>query len=53
MDRHNQLNHNLYVFGVAFQPIEQLPSTNGHTENRNKSDLIFIGMIATTIAQQD
>lgn len=51
--RHNHLNHGLYVFGVAFQPLEQLPPTNGCTENRKKTDLIFIGMIATTVAQQN
>ena len=53
MARHNQLNHGLYVFGVAFRPLVELPSTNGHTENRKKSDLIFIGMIATTAVQQN
>jgi hypothetical protein len=53
MARHNQLNHDLYVFGVAFRPLGELPSTNGHTENRKNSDLIFIGMMATTVAQQN
>jgi hypothetical protein len=51
MARHNQLNPGLDVFGVAFRPLVELPSTNGHTENYQKPDLIFIGMIATTVAQ--
>jgi hypothetical protein len=51
MARHNQLNQDLYVFGVAFRPLVALPSPNGHTENCQKPDLIFIGMIATTVAQ--
>lgn len=53
MARHDQLDHDLYVFGVAFRPLVELPSSNGHAENHNKSDLIFIGMIATTAAQQN
>ncbi|MFC1975553.1 hypothetical protein ACFLXQ_04035 [Chloroflexota bacterium] len=53
MARHNQLNHDLYVFGVTFRLLVELPSTNGRTENRKNSDLIFIGMIATTVAQQN
>jgi hypothetical protein len=48
MTRHNQLRDNRYIFGVAFQPLVELPSTNGHSEKRRATDLIFIGMIATT-----
>ena len=50
MDRHNQLNYGSDVFGIAFRPVVELPSTNGHLEDRKKPDLIFIGMIATTPA---
>ncbi|MFN2304137.1 MAG: hypothetical protein ACK2TV_10445 [Anaerolineales bacterium] len=50
MDRHNQLNHGSDVFGIAFRPVVELPSTNGHLEDPKKPDLIFIGMIATTPA---
>ena len=48
MVRHDQLNHDLDVLGIAFRPVVELPSANEYTENRKRSDLIFIGMIATT-----
>jgi hypothetical protein len=48
MTRHNQLRNNRHIVGVAFQPLVELPSTNGHSEKRKAPDLIFIGMIATT-----
>jgi len=50
MARHDQLNHGLDVFGIAFRPVAELPSANGHV--RKKPDLIFIGMIATTPAHK-
>jgi len=52
MARHDQLKHDLDVLGIAFRPVAKLPSTNGHTEDRNKPDLIFIGMVATTLAHK-
>ena len=52
MDRHNQLNHDSDIFGIAFRPVVELPSTNEHLEDRKRSDLIFIGMIATTPAHR-
>jgi len=52
MARHNQLNQDSDVFGIAFRPVVELPSANGHPEDRKKPDLIFIGMIATTLAHK-
>jgi Ca2+-transporting ATPase len=49
MARHNQFRDNRHILGVAFQPLVELPSTNGHSEKHKAPDLIFIGMIATTI----
>jgi len=52
MARHDQLNHGLDAFGIAFRPVVEVPSTNRHTEDGKKPDLIFIGMIATIPAQK-
>jgi len=50
--RHDQLNPRFDVCGIAFCPVVELPSAKGHPEGRKKPDLIFIGMIATTLAHK-